>query len=91
MELVEGPTLADRIAEGAIPVDEALPIASPRPFRPRVVSVPVALVRVRYCCPAQRHPLSTPTPMAIVELVVGDRVIRRSLGRLQVRIHVREV
>ena len=27
MELVEGPTLADRIREGAIPVDEALPIA----------------------------------------------------------------
>jgi serine/threonine-protein kinase len=27
MELVEGPTLADRIAEGPIPVDEALPIA----------------------------------------------------------------
>ncbi|MCZ6857073.1 MAG: protein kinase [Gemmatimonadetes bacterium] len=27
MELVEGPTLEDRIAEGAIPVDEALPIA----------------------------------------------------------------
>jgi serine/threonine-protein kinase len=27
MELVEGPTLADRIAEGAVPVDEALPIA----------------------------------------------------------------
>jgi len=27
MELVEGPTLADRIAEGAIPVDEALGIA----------------------------------------------------------------
>ena len=27
MELVEGPTLADRIAEGAIPIDEALPIA----------------------------------------------------------------
>jgi Tol biopolymer transport system component len=27
MELVEGPTLADRIAEGAIPVEEALPIA----------------------------------------------------------------
>ena len=27
MELVEGPTLADRIAQGAIPVDEALPIA----------------------------------------------------------------
>ena len=27
LELVEGPTLADRIAEGAIPVDEALPIA----------------------------------------------------------------
>src|SRR5262245_26329345 len=27
MELVDGPTLADRIARGAIPVDEALPIA----------------------------------------------------------------
>jgi len=27
MELVEGPTLADRIAQGAIPMDEALPIA----------------------------------------------------------------
>jgi len=27
MELVEGPTLGDRIAQGAIPVDEALPIA----------------------------------------------------------------
>jgi Tol biopolymer transport system component len=27
MELVEGPTLADHIAHGAIPVDEALPIA----------------------------------------------------------------
>ena len=27
MELVEGPTLADRIAHGAMPLDEALPIA----------------------------------------------------------------
>ena len=27
MELVEGPTLADRIENGAIPVEEALPIA----------------------------------------------------------------
>ncbi len=27
MELVEGPTLADRIRSGAIPIDEALPIA----------------------------------------------------------------
>src|SRR4051795_11955905 len=27
MELVEGPTLADRIVDGAIPLDEALPIA----------------------------------------------------------------
>src|SRR5688572_10383929 len=27
MELVEGPTLADRIAEGPIPLDEALPVA----------------------------------------------------------------
>ena len=27
LELVEGPTLADRIAQGPIPVDEALPLA----------------------------------------------------------------
>ena len=27
MELVEGPTLADRIAQGAIPIDDAVPIA----------------------------------------------------------------
>src|SRR5271168_865673 len=27
MELIEGPTLADRIARGAIPIEEALPIA----------------------------------------------------------------
>jgi serine/threonine-protein kinase len=27
LELVEGPTLADRLAKGAIPLDEALPIA----------------------------------------------------------------
>ena len=27
MELVEGPTLADRIKQGPIPLDEALPIA----------------------------------------------------------------
>src|SRR5687767_9586921 len=27
LELVDGPTLADRIAQGAIPLDEALPIA----------------------------------------------------------------
>src|SRR5262245_60650499 len=28
MELVEGPTLADRIARGAIPIEDALPIAT---------------------------------------------------------------
>ncbi len=28
MELVEGPTLADRIGKGPIPLDEALPIAA---------------------------------------------------------------
>ena len=27
LELIEGPTLADRIAQGPIPEDEALPIA----------------------------------------------------------------
>ena len=27
LELVEGPTLADRIKQGPVPVDEALPIA----------------------------------------------------------------
>jgi serine/threonine-protein kinase len=27
LELVEGPTLADRIVQGAIPIDEALPVA----------------------------------------------------------------
>ena len=37
MELVEGPTLADRIAQGPIPIDEALAIAkqSPRRWRRR--------------------------------------------------------
>ena len=29
LELVEGPTLADRISEGPIPLDDALPMASP--------------------------------------------------------------
>ena len=33
MELVEGPTLADRIAQGPIPVDEALPVADKLPKR----------------------------------------------------------
>ena len=28
LELIEGPTLADRIAQGPIPLDEALPIAT---------------------------------------------------------------
>jgi hypothetical protein len=27
MELVEGPTLVDRIGDGALPMDDALPIA----------------------------------------------------------------
>jgi serine/threonine protein kinase len=33
MEPVEGPTLADRIAQGLIPIDEALPIAKRLPKR----------------------------------------------------------
>ena len=33
MELVPGPTLAERIRSGAIPVDEALPIAGRWPMR----------------------------------------------------------
>ncbi len=38
LELVEGPTLAERIAQGAIPVDEALPslARSPTPWRPHM-------------------------------------------------------
>ena len=38
MELVEGPTLADRIAQGAIPVDEALPIAKQIAGRSRILN-----------------------------------------------------
>ena len=36
LELIEGPTLADRIARGAIPIDEALPSPSrlPTPWNP---------------------------------------------------------
>ena len=33
MEFVEGPTLADRIAHGPVPIDEALPIADRSPRR----------------------------------------------------------
>jgi serine/threonine protein kinase len=38
LELVEGPTLADRLTEGAVTIDEALPIAvrSPRPSKRRM-------------------------------------------------------
>ena len=38
LELVEGPTLADRISKGPIPLDEALPIASRllRRWKPRM-------------------------------------------------------
>ena len=35
LELVEGPTLADRIAQGPLPLDEALAIARADPRRPR--------------------------------------------------------
>jgi serine/threonine-protein kinase len=35
MELVEGPTLAERIAQAAIPVDEALPIVHELPLASR--------------------------------------------------------
>ncbi len=39
LELVEGPTLAERIAQGAIPVDEALPIAEQIAEAPEAASV----------------------------------------------------
>ena len=42
LELVEGPTLADRIKQGPIPLDEALPIAkqiAPKPSKPRMSRV----------------------------------------------------
>jgi hypothetical protein len=45
MELVEGPTLADRLAEGALSVDEALPIA-------RQVLVPSHGYRYGACRPS---------------------------------------
>jgi len=38
MELVEGPTLAERITQGPIPIDEALPIAEDA--APNLVVVP---------------------------------------------------
>ena len=43
MELVEGPTLADRIARGVMPINEALPIARQVAEAPRSVSVGAAL------------------------------------------------
>ena len=45
LELVEGPTLEDRIAQGPIPLDEALPIAK-RIAEKRRGAVPVADPRV---------------------------------------------
>ena len=38
LELIEGPTLADRIKQGPIPIDEALPIAKQiaEALRPRM-------------------------------------------------------
>ena len=39
LELIDGPTLAERIATGAIPLDEALPIA-------RQIGTPLANTRL---------------------------------------------
>ena len=39
LELVEGPTLADRIAQGPIPVNEALPIANGWPSTRRAYTL----------------------------------------------------
>ena len=46
-ELVEGPTLADRIAKGAIPVDEALPIAKLAAVAGRVQLWDLRLIRAQ--------------------------------------------
>ncbi len=77
LELVEGPTLADRIAKGPIPLDEALPIAKQiaealeaahgdgvirRDFKPANIEVISSLVRMRYNPTLRWHPSETSKP-----------------------------
>jgi len=61
MELVEGPTLAERIAQGAIPVDEALPIARMPPAAADAADEnPRARVHYRACEPELPPPRVSP-------------------------------
>src|SRR6266576_6927700 len=58
MELVEGPTLGERIAQGAIPVEEALPIAKQIARLPRPELLLARSVRRAWAPP----PAPTPAP-----------------------------
>jgi hypothetical protein len=61
MELVEAPTLAERIAQGAIPVDEALPIARMPPAAADAADEnPRARVHYRACEPELPPPRVSP-------------------------------
>ncbi len=67
MELVEGPTLENRIAQGAIPVDEALPIAK---------QIAEALEAARPPQPPARRSSMSPSRPTRREVIVGKVVAR---------------